>query len=243
MKFSNIGTVFAFLCVGLFFGKAQSNIVLHCDSKDECKKCHEVLRNCFLSEADDVFDCAIDAAERDGSAPCVQRDSSYVHNKHVAEAFIEMEPEDLNDEAKHFHLIEEIVNKASDECTNKKKSLSPNEEHLTDELKKKLITLCNYANYEDNYVTAKRHVQATPEEIYEHVKSAYMKFTEEPNKMEYLKNILSNAAMCLKNPQEWIADRTGLEMPKNLPSVGLLTVDNLRDFSRKLHLRTFRNAP
>ncbi|CRG98797.1 serine repeat antigen, putative [Plasmodium relictum] len=175
------------------------------------------MRNCFLSGSLDFSKCISCEEKYYGIHPCIQHPENFLMSRREIKAFIELHEEDYLTEEKMRVLISEIIEISLNRLKN-----GLNDDYLKNEdLKRKINKLCLYSNFHDNYENAKSHKQASVAEVEEHIQNIVKKFINEKRNIEHIQDALSNPALCLKDPRQWIRDRTGYK-DVDIPSAGIL---------------------
>ncbi|CRG95402.1 serine repeat antigen, putative [Plasmodium gallinaceum] len=175
------------------------------------------MRNCFLAGSLDFSKCILCEEKFYNIQPCIQHPQNFLLSKGEIKAFIELQEEDYLTREQMRALIEEIIKISLYRI---KKRL--NDEHsMSDDLKKKIKKLCLYSNFYDNYENARNHMQASVVEVEQHIRKIVKKFMNEKDNIEHMYDSLSNPALCLKDPGQWIRDRAGYK-DIDIPSAGII---------------------
>ncbi|KAI4840462.1 serine-repeat antigen [Plasmodium brasilianum] len=200
----------------------KSRVLVNCFGLLHCKICHTIIRNCFLSGTSDLSKCIACEESYYSIKPCTHHTDEYLMDQKSKGAFVELQDHEYLSDEKMAILLSEIIKISIDRH---KKGVAGGST-LDNDLKKKIMQLCLYSNFNDNYENAKSHTQATPEEVEEHIQKIIDIYIKETNNMEHILNSLKNPALCLKDPTQWVKDRAGYK-DIDSPSAGIISEKKL----------------
>nr|BAR42476.1 putative papain-like cysteine prorease [Plasmodium vivax] len=217
MKINQVAQYVLFALVAHLVKRVKTNILVNCFGMLHCKICHIAIRNCFLSGTSNLTKCLQCEEKYYNIQPCTHQTENFLQTSRDKGAFVEMKDHDYLTDGKVDDLISEVV-KISLE---RQKNAVPAAEDRNEDFHKKIMQLCLYSNFNDNYENAKKHTQASVEEVERHIHKIINMYMRESNNMEHIINSLKNPALCLKNPAEWTKDRAGYK-DNDVPSVGII---------------------
>ncbi|SBT32318.1 serine-repeat antigen (SERA), putative [Plasmodium ovale wallikeri] len=202
--------------------EVKSKILVNCFGMLHCMVCNTIMRNCFLSGTNNLAKCIACEEKYYETRPCTHHTENFLNGKREKGAFVELNDHDYLTEGKVTHLISEVIEAS---VTRYKDGLT-DEASMSENYKKKIMQLCLYANFNDNYENAKTHTQASVEEVDKHIQKIVKTYINESNNMERIQYSLKNPALCLKDPGLWVKDRTGYK-DNDVPSAGIISEKKL----------------
>ncbi|GAW79541.1 serine-repeat antigen 9 [Plasmodium gonderi] len=217
MKANEIKYYLLFTFVVHLVKRVNSNILVNCFGVLHCKMCHVAIRNCFLSGTSNMSKCIKCEENYYNIRPCTHQIENFIQTSTDKENFVELKDHDYLTENKVDALISEVVKMSSEMHKNEASA----RENLSEDLKKKIMQLCLYSNFSDNYENANKHEQASVEDVEKHIHKIVTMYIDGSNHMEHIINSMKNPALCLKNPAEWTKDRAGYK-DNDIPSVGII---------------------
>ncbi|EUD66841.1 hypothetical protein C922_02826 [Plasmodium inui San Antonio 1] len=217
MKINQIAQCVLFALVAHLVKRVKSNIVVNCFGIEHCKICHIALRNCFLSGTNNLAKCVECEEKYYKIPPCIHHTENFLQTSREKGTFVEMKDHDYLTEDKVDDLISEVVKLSLE----RQRNAVPGTEDTNEDFHKKIMQLCLYSNFNDNYENAKKHTQASAEEVEKSIHRIVSMYIHESNNMEHITNSLKNPALCLKDPGEWTKDRAGYK-DNDVPSVGII---------------------
>ncbi|CRG98796.1 serine repeat antigen, putative [Plasmodium relictum] len=178
------------------------------------EKCSKIASECFLSGSIDVqkcYHCSLlvnKTAEGDECLNFVNsEDKSRIESSIVAAA-----SDEESSENKLGESIDNILRRIykTDEINMKRELLTL--DNLDDELKEEIKNYCNLLKEVDVSGTLDNHELGNETEVFNNLTRLLKMHAEEKNIS--LSNKLRNAAICIKNVDEWIINKRGLVLPE-----------------------------
>ncbi|VWU52495.1 serine repeat antigen 8 [Hepatocystis sp. ex Piliocolobus tephrosceles] len=218
-----INYLFFFFCTYTDKGK----ITVNCFGQEHCKKCHVAIRNCFLSGTPDMQKCMECEEKLYNIKPCMHHSNAFLNKLLKKETFVELNEQEYLTKENADKLIDEIIVESMKlKMINMQTETGKNKVNYSKSYTEKLLKLCLYSNFNDNYENAKHHKQATVNGIAAHIQRILKDYITEDDinkNYDHIYNSITNPALCLRNPEEWTKDRVGFEDDTSLPSVGILS--------------------
>ncbi|SOV20349.1 serine repeat antigen 4, putative [Plasmodium sp. gorilla clade G2] len=199
-------------------GKKDSYIL---ESKDYVlgdgmpEKCDAIATDCFLSGFTDIgkcFQCKLLMQEKNTNDSCFKYVSE--NQKELINHQLEVKGED-DEESSEYQLSESVRNilknmyKKNDD--DKKKELL-DFENVNNDLKSELLNYCNLLKEVDMNNLLKDHELGNEEDIFNNLTKLLEEYKEENDNVLYHK--MKNEALCLKNVNDWMKNKTGLVLPQ-----------------------------
>ncbi|SOV10531.1 serine repeat antigen 4, putative [Plasmodium sp. gorilla clade G2] len=179
------------------------------------EKCDAIATDCFLSGFTDIgkcFQCKLLMQEKNTNDSCFKYVSE--NQKELINHQLEVKGED-DEESSEYQLSESVRNilknmyKENDD--NKKKELL-NFENVNNDLKSELLNYCNLLKEVDMNNLLKDHELGNEEDIFNNLTKLLEEHKEENDNVLYHK--MKNEALCLKNVNDWMKNKTGLILPQ-----------------------------
>ncbi|KYN95108.1 serine repeat antigen 5, partial [Plasmodium gaboni] len=191
----------------------SKNYVLRSDVPE---KCDALASNCFLSgnfNIEKCFQCALLVEPEKNKDECFKYLSEDIRNK-FTEIKAETEDDDEDDytEYKLTESIDNILIKMFKTNEKNEKSELIKLEEVDDSLKLELMNYCSLLKDVDTSGTLDNYEMGNEMDIFNNLKRLLIYHSEE--NINTLKNKFRNAAVCLKNVDDWIVNKRGLVLPE-----------------------------
>ncbi|SOV20638.1 serine repeat antigen 4 [Plasmodium sp. DRC-Itaito] len=179
------------------------------------EKCDAIATDCFLSGFTDIgkcFQCKLLMQEKNTNDSCFKYVSE--NQKELINHQLEVTAQD-DDESSEYQLSESVKNilknmyKKNDD--NKKKELL-DFENVNNDLKSELLNYCNLLKELDMNNLLKDHELGNEQDIFNNLTKLLEEHKEENDNVLYHK--MKNEALCLKNINDWMKNKTGLVLPQ-----------------------------
>ncbi|SOV20640.1 serine repeat antigen 2 [Plasmodium sp. DRC-Itaito] len=178
------------------------------------EKCEAIANDCFLSGNVDIekcFQCTLLVKNSDKNDECLK----YV-SKNIKDRFEEIKTKGEDDEdSDEYEFIASanyiLKNMYKKNDTNEKKELLDFKE-VDNDLKVELLNYCNLLKDNDvNGILANEEL-GNEQDIYNNLTKLLEEHKEENDNVLY--NKMKNEALCLKNVNDWMKNKTGLVLPQ-----------------------------
>ncbi|KYN95107.1 serine repeat antigen 4, partial [Plasmodium gaboni] len=179
------------------------------------EKCDAIATDCFLSGFTDIgkcFQCKLLMQEKNTNDSCFKYVSE--NQKELINHQLEVKGQD-DEESSEYQLRESVRNilknmyKKNDD--NKKKELL-DFENVNNDLKSELLNYCNLLKELDMNNLLKDHELGNEEDIFNNLTKLLEEHKEENDNV--LSHKMKNEALCLKNINDWMKNKTGLVLPQ-----------------------------
>ncbi|CZT98090.1 serine repeat antigen 4 [Plasmodium falciparum NF54] len=180
------------------------------------EKCDAIATDCFLSGFTDIgkcFQCKLLMQEKNINDSCFKYVSS--NQKELIKKQLKITAQD-DEESSEYHLSESIKNllkniykKNNDD--NKKKELL-HFENVNSALKSELLNYCNLLKEVNMNGVLKDHQLGNVQDVFNNLTKLLEEHKEENDNVLYHK--MKNEALCLKNVNDWMKNKTGLLLPQ-----------------------------
>ncbi|SOS76252.1 serine repeat antigen 4 [Plasmodium sp. gorilla clade G1] len=180
------------------------------------EKCDAIATDCFLSGFIDIgkcFQCKLLMQEKNINDSCFKYVSS--NQKELIKKQLKIIAQD-DEESSEYHLSESIKNllkniykKNNDD--NKKKELL-HFENVNSALKSELLNYCNLLKEVNMNGVLKDHQLGNVQDVFNNLTKLLEEHKEENDNVLYHK--MKNEALCLKNVNDWMKNKTGLLLPQ-----------------------------
>ncbi|CDO62307.1 serine repeat antigen 4 [Plasmodium reichenowi] len=180
------------------------------------EKCDAIATDCFLSGFTDIgkcFQCKLLMQEKNINDSCFK----YVSNnqKELIKKQLKITAQD-DEESSEYHLSESIktllknIYKHNND-DNKKKELL-HFENVNSDLKSELLNYCNLLKEVNMNGVLKDHQLGNVQDVFNNLTKLLEEHKEENDNVLYHK--MKNEALCLKNVNDWMKNKTGLVLPQ-----------------------------
>nr|BAR42496.1 putative papain-like cysteine prorease [Plasmodium vivax] len=194
--------------------------------KDIPDQCDAMVTNCFLSGILDVekcYHCSLLVSSKDTSNMCFNYASPDIKEK-FNEIKVEGKGDEESSEYKLAQTIDAVLSGIYKKDQNGKKELLTWGE-VDPNVKEQISSYCHLLKDVDTSGTLDVHQMGSQEHIFNNLITLLQNHSEE--KQESLQNKLKNAAICLKQAHNWVANKVGLALPQLAynPGEGVEQVD------------------
>ncbi|SCO65680.1 cysteine protease, putative [Plasmodium vivax] len=181
--------------------------------KDIPDQCDAMVTNCFLSGILDVekcYHCSLLVSSKDTSNMCFNYASPDIKEK-FNEIKVEGQDDEESSEYKLAQAIDAVLSGIYKKDQNGKKELLTWGE-VDSNVKEQISSYCHLLKDVDTSGTLDVHQMGSQEHIFNNLITLLQNHSEE--KQESLQNKLKNAAICLKQAHNWVANKVGLALPQ-----------------------------
>ncbi|CAG9482661.1 unnamed protein product [Plasmodium vivax] len=181
--------------------------------KDIPDQCDAMVTNCFLSGILDVekcYHCSLLVSSKDTSNMCFNYASPDIKEK-FNEIKVEGQDDEESSEYKLAQAIDAVLSGIYKKDQNGKKELLTWGE-VDPNVKEHIGIYCHLLKEVDASGSLEVHQMGSQEHIFNNLITLLQNHSEE--KQESLQNKLKNAAICLKQAHNWVANKVGLALPQ-----------------------------
>ncbi|SCN43143.1 serine-repeat antigen, putative [Plasmodium ovale] len=176
------------------------------------EKCDNIASNCFLSGYTDIekcYKCTLVYRKMEPSDVCYKYASS-VDAKLLEGGIVTVSNDDNSDEYEFKESVNNILGKMYKTDENNGKVFISVEE-MDNNLKEQLLNYCTFLQKMDNTGTLGNNTVGNEVDIYHNLMNMLKNHKNEDQFT--LQNKLKNAAVCMKNVDDWVSNRRGLVLP------------------------------